>query len=231
MTLSATKYLFAAVGLGLLLSAAAVYRHTASFVSRAHRALGAVTALLPQRSTDHATTYKPVVRFELDGRQIQFSDSVSSNPPAYSVGETVNVLYLESSPYEARIDSFASLWFLPSLLGGMGTIFLTIGGGLILVPALIRRADQRLLHEGRPIEAEFQGVNVNSAISVNGRCPYRVTAQWVDPATSRVRVFQSHDLWFDPTAYIKEKALKVYLDPNNPSRYYVDLSFLPKLAG
>lgn len=231
MILSATKYLFAAIGLGLLLGAAAVYSHTASFVSRASRAHGTVTAMLPQRSSSNGTTYKPVVRFELAGGQMEFADSVSSNPPAYQVGEAVSVLYLESSPNDAKIDSFMSLWFLPTLLGGMGAIFLALGGGLILVPALLRRTDERLLHQGTPIEAEFQGVSVNSSISVNGRCPYRVTAQWLDPATSRMRVFQSHNVWFDPTAYIKDKTLKVFLDPNNPSRYYMDLSFLPKLAG
>lgn len=231
MTLSATKYLFAAIGLGLLTGAALVYNHTASFISRASRAQGTVTAMVPQRSTDNSVRYRPIVRFEHGGQEIQFGDSVSTDPPAFNVGQAVTVLYLESNPHDARIDSFTSLWFLPALLGGMGAIFLAVGGGLILVPALMQRTDERLLHEGRPVDAEFQGVSVNSAISVNGRSPFRVSVQWLDPQTSRMRVFQSHNVWFDPTAYIKEKTIRVFLDPDNPAKYYVDLSFLPKRAG
>jgi hypothetical protein len=231
MTLSTTKYLFAAVGLGMLFAALVAHHQTASFISRASRAQGTVTALVPQRSGDNSSvTYRPIVRFEHEGREVQFSDSVASSPPAYYVGETVGVLYLAYSPDEARIDSFRSLWFVTSLLTGMGIIFFGIGGGLIFLPALTRRADERLLHEGRPVEADFQAVSINSGIAINGRCPYRVTAQWVDPATSRVRVFQSHNVWFDPTAYVKDRKLKVFVDPNDPDKYYVDLSFLPKLA-
>lgn len=231
MTLTTTKYFFAVIGLGMLLGAAAVRSHTASFVARATRTQGTVTALVSQRSTgNNSVSYRPVVRFQAGEQRIVFSSSVASNPPAYSVGETVEVLYLESNPYDAKIDSFSSLWFFPALLGAMGAIFLALGGGLILLPAFTQRTDERLMHEGRPVEADFQGVSPNTAISVNGRCPYRVTAQWLDPSTSRVRVFQSHNVWFDPTAYIKEKKIRVFLDMNNPERYYVDLSFLPRLA-
>lgn len=231
MTISATKYLFAAVGLGMLLGAFVAHHRTAVFVSHASRAQGTVTALVPQRSGDsNSVSYRPIVRFEHEGREVQFSDSLASSPPAYYVGQTVGVLYLAHSPADARIDSFSSLWFVPALLTGMGLIFFGIGGGLILVPALTQRVDERLVHEGRPLEADFQGVSVNSGIAINGRCPYRVNAQWVDPATSRTRVFQSHNVWFDPTAYVKDRKLKVFVDPNDPDKYYVDLSFLPKLA-
>jgi hypothetical protein len=101
---------------------------------------------------------------------------------------------------------------------------------MIVVPLRRRHAGERLLHEGIPIEADFQGVNVNSGVSVNGRCPFRITAQWQDPSTARVHVFQSRDIWFDPSKYINQRAIRVFVDKINPKRYYVDLSFLPKIA-
>jgi hypothetical protein len=144
MTLSTAKYVLAAIGLVLLLASLAVYEQTASFVRRAARAQGTVTALVPHQLSNYSTTngsvstrlsvsysYAPVVRFRHGAQQIQFSDSVASNPPAYHVGETVNVLYLESDPYDAKIESFTSLWFLPMLFGGIGTIFLAVGAGMI----------------------------------------------------------------------------------------------------
>jgi Protein of unknown function (DUF3592) len=142
---SRVKYLFAAIGLVMLLGSLVVYGHTASFVRRAVRAQGTVTALVPRQSTNYPNTngsissgptisytYQPVVRFRLGAQQLQFSDSVATNPPAYHVGETVNVLYLESDPYNARIESFTSLWFLPMIFGGIGTIFLAVGARMIL---------------------------------------------------------------------------------------------------
>jgi hypothetical protein len=230
VTLSATRYFFAACGAAALFGALLVYGHTASFVARASRTHGTVTAMVLQHSSDNSPGYRPVVRFQFGEQQIQFSDAMSSNPPAYSVGQTVSVLYLASNPYEARIESFASLWFLPTMMGAMGTIFLAIGAGMIFVPLLTQRSDERLRHEGRPIDADFQGVTLNSAIAINGRSPFRVTAQWLDPVTSRVRIFQSHNIWFDPTAYIKDQKIRVFLDVDHPEKYYVDLSFLPKLA-
>jgi hypothetical protein len=145
MTHSTARYLLAAIGLVTLLGSLVVYEHTASFVRRASRAQGIVTALVLHQSTNYSNTngsinnrpyvsdsYQPVVRFRHGTQQVQFSDSLASNPPAYHVGETVNVLYLESDPYDARIESFTSLWFLPMVLGGMGTIFLAVGAGMIV---------------------------------------------------------------------------------------------------
>ena len=43
----------------------------------------------------------------------------------------MNVLYLESDPHDAKIDSFTSLWFLPMVFGGTGAIFLAVGVGMM----------------------------------------------------------------------------------------------------
>lgn len=142
MTPSRAKYLFAVVGLVLLLGSLVVCTQTASFVGRAARAQGIVTGLVRVQSSDYYSstthTYRtryawaPVVRFQHDGQLTEFSNSVASSPPAYHVGETVTVLYLESNPYQARIDSFISLWALPMIFGGIGAILLAFGAGMIL---------------------------------------------------------------------------------------------------
>lgn len=144
MTRSTAKYLFAAIGLAMVLGSLMVLNHTASFVHRASRAQGTVTALARQESTDYSNTngstsstpstrytFQPIVRFQHGTQRIQFSDSVASNPPAYHVGEIVNVLYLESDPYSARIESFTSLWFVPIIFCGLGAILLTVGVRMI----------------------------------------------------------------------------------------------------
>jgi hypothetical protein len=54
--------------------------------------------------------------------------------------------------------------------------------------------------------------------------------QWLDPATNQMHIFHSANIWFDPTNFIPGKTLEVLLDANNPHRYLVETSFLPKVV-
>ena len=227
---SIAKYLFVLLGAGMLIGAIAWHLSTRHFLASASRTQGTVVALLPRYSSnDSSPTYAPVVRFNDGSHDIQFTSPSSSNPPSYNIGATVPILYQESNPYNAKIDSFFSLWGGSLIIGILGGIFLLIGGCLIYVPLRRARADDRLVHEGMPVQAQFQSVQFVSNISINGRSPYRVLAQWQDPKTSRIHVFASHNLWFDPTNYISQKEIRVFIERGNPKSYYVDLSFLPVL--
>ena len=229
-TLTALKYVFAVIGAGMLLGAGAMQASTRSFLAHASAVQGTVVALQPKRSSDGSATYSPVVRFQHGAQRIEFTSPTSSSPPGYQVGETVPVLYLETNPYAAKLNSFFSLWGGALILGGLGAVFLLIGGGMILVPLRRNRVDDYLVHEGVPVDADIQSVGINTGVSVNGRNPFRIVAQWQDPATSRVYVFESHNIWFDPSSFIKEKRIRVFVDRANPKKYYVDVSFLPQLA-
>ena len=159
---------------------------------------------------------------------IVFVSSTATNPPGYAKGEKIEVLYFPAKPQEARINSFFSLWGGSVILGVMGAIFFLIGAGVTLVPMLKKRQGEYLKEQGRAIETDFQGVKVNGAVVVNGRNPFRVLTQWKDPSSSKVRVFESNNIWYDPTSHIKSQRIRVFLDKKNSKKYYVDLSFLPK---
>jgi hypothetical protein len=228
-TLATIKYVFTVVGALMLALAVVFYTHTRSFLAHAAHAEGTVIRLQPVRSND-GTTYRPIVRFEYRGRQIEFASNSSSNPPAFSEGQRVPVAYLESDPYSAKIETFFSLYGASVVLTGMGSVFFLIGAGIIFIQVKTQRTDENLLHEGMPIATDYQSVAINNSLAINGRHPFRLLTQWQDPATSQVHVFESHNLWFDPAQYIKQKEITVYLDRTNPNKYYMDLSFLPKLA-
>lgn len=229
-TITIIKYVFLLVGLGMLAGSVALLQHTRAFIARAARADGVVTELVARHSND-SDTWAPVVRFTPGGGEpVEFTSSSSSNPPSYHRGENVVVLYDPAQPQRARIDGFFSLWGAPLILGVLGTVFSGIGSGIMLFGRVSRRRDEELMLNGRPIQAEFQAVEQNTSLTVNGRHPWRVTAQWQDPATTMVHVFHSHNLWYDPTGYIDRKQIMVFVDTANPKKYHVDLSFLPKLA-
>lgn len=69
---------------------------------------------------------------------------------------------------------------------------------------------------------------LDTSIKVNNRSPWALTAQWQHPTTGDIHTFQSAAIWFDPTDHVNRETLDVLVDADNPTRYRVDISFLPK---
>lgn len=221
------QYLFAGLGAAMLAGTVYLSYRVHSFVGASQHAAGEVVAL--DENEDGA---KPIVRFtDRAGRMVEFQSSVRSKPPSNAVGDRVEVLYDPAKPEGAEINGFFSLWLGPLILGGLGAIFFAIGAGWLLFKARRRGLEQRLRREGRPVMTKLQSVALNTSYSVNGVHPFRVCTQWLNPATAQVRVFQSDNLWFDPSEFIGERDITVFIDPANPNRYCMDLGFLPQQAG
>jgi hypothetical protein len=131
--------IFLLVGLGLLGGAAFLVIDTRSDIARADTADGTVIDLIGERDSDGDTIYYPRVRYVTrSGNPVEFTGSVGSSPPAFDVGEPVAVLYDPAEPEEARIDSFFQLWFAALILGGIGLVFASIGGGGALAASQAR---------------------------------------------------------------------------------------------
>jgi len=230
-TLNRIRNIFLLVGLALLAGTVWWAVSTRSFVARAAVAQGTVVALAPSSGSKNSTVYHPVVDYVLPGGQmVEIRSSSGSNPPAYSVGEKVEVLYLPDRPREGRIRGVFSLWGGPLILGGLGLVFSGIGGGMKLAALSKARRVADLRQQGTPVQTAFQAVELNTSLQVNGRHPFQVVTQWLNPATGKLHVFHSDNLWFDPTEFAQERKITVFLDPANPKRYAMDLSFLPELA-
>ncbi len=83
---------------------------------------------------------------------------------------------------------------------------------------------------GTSIKVKFQSIEKNITVSYNVKHPYQIHAHWLNPNTSEIHVFKSKNIWFNPQEYIKQEYVTILIDTNNPERYYMDISFLPKLA-
>ncbi len=229
--------LFLGLGVLGLVGAAFWANHTRSFLAHASHATGTVVNLVGRSSGQSGSgqgrqaTWAPEVQFvSPDGRVHTFVSSTSSSPPAYDRGESVDVLFEASNPDGAKINGFISLWGGPLIITIMCSIFAAIGAVMLLVRRMGERKKSQLLVNGRPVQADIQSAQQNTRITVNGRHPYQLVCQWQDPITSRLHVFTSENIWFDPSKFIERDTATVYLDRRNPKRFYVDISFLPKLA-
>jgi len=227
--------IFAIVGLGLLIGGIFSIQHTRRFLATAVSVPGVVKEIVWQESRSSNNTrggiYYPRISFRTaDGQEISFITNTGSNPPSYRVNEPVTILYDPKQPYHAYIRSFTDLWLLPTILCPLGLVFCSFGVVAVIWKALNARKNDWLKRNGRRIQAEFTGVHLNTSVQVNGSSPYRLVCQWHDPATNKMHVFHSANIWFDPTNYVSGKTLDVLLDPENPHRYLVETSFLPEVA-
>jgi hypothetical protein len=164
-----------------------------------------------------------------NGEEVEFVDSLSSYPPSYTIKETVQVLYLPNQPHKAGIKGAGQYTgvLVLSLLGG---VFFLVGAGISLVLWRKNRLNSWLQRHGRRVQAKIVNVGLDQSLMVNGRHPFQISAQWQNPSTTKLHVFESPNIWFDPSPYIKQETVSVLIDPHDPSRYLVDISFLPQLA-
>lgn len=231
-TVSIIQAVFLAIGAAMLAGCAFWFVHEQRFLASAQRVEGTVTDLERHRSSsDHSSTWAPVVSYVTpDGRTREFVSSSSSNPPSYRRGERVQVLFDPNDPDHAAIEGFFSQWGGIVIVGGLGAVFFLIGGGMWLARRRRTARQAELRSRGRRIEARITSVELNEGFSVNGRHPYRILCQWQDPSTGRMHVFASDNIWYDPSEALDRDTATVFVDPADPGRYWVDTSFLPKLA-
>lgn len=229
-TLIVIKYVFAVIGLAMLVGAIWSFTSTREFLATAVTTEGVVTEMVRSRSSD-STTYSPVVEFTTEsGELIEHSSTSGSNPPSYDVGEKVTVYYQPGQPHRAKISGFFSLWGLATIFGIMGSVFFFIGGGWIAYGWHRAKEVDSLKRTGTPILAEIQSVQPNTSLTVNGRNPYQITAQWLSPYDNKVYVFNSENLWFDPRSYIDREHVTVFIEQDDPDTHFMDTSFLPELG-
>jgi len=112
------------------------------------------------------------------------------------------------------------LVLLPFLI--VGGVFFTIGQVFLARIRKKRREKEELLAMGNCISAEIVGVERNTMIRINGRCPYRVRCRYHAP-DGTVHEFQSADIDYDPTGLFLRDTVDVYIDRYDMDRYHVDL--------
>ena len=133
-------WIFVAIAMVDLTITVLVYRHAQSFIQTASRAQATITKLVERKDDDHGTMYYPVFTFiDSTGQVKEIYSSSGSFPPAYQVGEKVNVLYPPADPKHAKIDGFWELWLWPVLLGTFALMWLFVATLLFVVRFVIGR--------------------------------------------------------------------------------------------
>ncbi len=112
------------VGIGLLLwaIAGAIAYDTERKIADSQRLPGIVVDF------ERGSGYIPIVAYTYQNERREVRGSISSSPPAYDLGEQVDVLISNNPSAPVLINSITELWFAPIILGFIGLVFLFIGG-------------------------------------------------------------------------------------------------------
>jgi hypothetical protein len=213
---------FAYGGIALLVFAAVLLFRTLRVDSLGSRADGVVIRNDwdgGDEATAHAT-----VRFEAEGRTVEFTSQVGTSPPLHAVGDRVTVYFWPGRPEEAVLGGFAEQYLRSLVPGVLGLIFLAIGGSLLWGPGWLARRRARIVAGGLPVRAKVTAIRRDESLEVNGQSPWVIVAVFKDEETGRLVECKSHYLWADPTPdHPPGSEVTVYYLAGRPEKHAFDL--------
>jgi Protein of unknown function (DUF3592) len=221
---------FLGLGVVILVIGVVLVADTARFVAGAERVTGEVIDLSRDEDDEGGVTFHPVVRFTTaDGRTVEFVSPSGSSPPSHSEGDRVEVLYDPDDPQDAQLSGFIDLWLDSVVAFGIGVGFIVVSGFVLFLTRGRSKADMEWLRRhGRRVQGRSPRA-VESILTFQDVSPFQVEAEIDELAGGQPRVVRSEDIWIDPAPYLKDReTVVVYIDPNEPERYFVDVSFLPR---
>lgn len=109
----------------------------------------------------------------------------------------------------------------------VGIPFFLVGLGFVIAVKVMDKKKNRLLQHGKKIYAEVTGSQIVYQVSVNGRHPNRLECRYTDEFTGDVFLYSSRDIFGDTYPYVGQQ-VAVYVNPDNPADYYVDVDSLGK---
>ena len=175
-------------------------------------------------SDDESSSHKVYVSYEVDGTE--YESRLNSYSSTFYEGKRVNIYYDKDNPSKIGMKSMDRLFL---IFPGIGMIFLVLGGTGLIVRINKSSLEKRLKENGEVVYANYSETILNTMYKVNGKSPYIIICEWVNPVDNKRYIFKSKNIWIYPNNIIEEKNIKqfpVYIDKENKNKYFVDVDFL-----
>lgn len=164
----------------------------------------------------------PIVRYTADGKEYRVR--LNSYSSSMRVGDVYTMYYAPDAPHQARNKTFlGSTMFLS--IGG--SFFLFGAGGLWIYTSRVS-GKRRLKEKGDAVTARITAVVRAENITVNGRTPYYLFCETgAVPALAGKRL-KSRYVYEPLPQSLVGTSVRVYFDPEKPTKYLVDTDSLQK---
>ncbi|MBK7131641.1 MAG: DUF3592 domain-containing protein [Bacteroidales bacterium] len=163
-----------------------------------------------------------------DGIERNSQRTQSSKGRKYHDGDKVKVFYQVTDPDKCRITD--------GKRGGKkvvfwGFILLLFNLTMIYLNRKKETTEKYFKTTGRKVEAQILKIDFDMEINIRNKNPYLIHCKWTDPMTGKEYRHTIRYIWQDPeTLLAGRKTIDVYIDRNDPEKYFMDIAFLGDTA-
>ncbi len=159
-----------------------------------------------------------------DGIERIYKGNQSSKGRTHHNGDEIKVFYKTADPDTVRISdgvkSGKKMVFYISLL-------LLFNVYSVYQDKKRNKSENIFRTTGRKAEAQILKTDIDMAVNIQGKNPYSIDCSWVDPITGREYTRTLRYIWQDPKILLAGRSsIDVYIDRNDPEKYFMDISFL-----
>jgi len=142
--------------------------------------------------------------------------------------EKVKIFYQSDNPDKARVTD--------GVKGGRKVIIFSV---LLLVVNIVsvyqdksrNKSAVKFRESGRKMEAEILKIDKDTSITIKREHPYLIDTRWIDPFTGKEYTHTIKYVWKDPKTLLEGRnTIDVYIDRDNPDKYFMDIAFLGDIA-
>lgn len=109
-----------------------------------------------------------------------------------------------------------------SIFMGIGGLFALIGLIWLIILLKKRAGNKRLIAEGYKLEGMVTNVSINTNVRINGIHPRKLECRVNNPYDGNIYLYSSANI-NDDISHLIGQTVTVYVDKNNPKKYYVDV--------
>lgn len=85
--------------------------------------------------------------------------------------------------------------------------------------------------DGRKVQAEITSVEIDNNTTIQRMHPYFINCKWNDPISGKEYTHTIKNLWKDPAPLLAGRnTIDVYIDREDPEKYFMDTEFLGIIA-
>lgn len=156
-----------------------------------------------------------------DGNEIS---TISYRREHTVTGQSVKLWYLQENP--AKINFSEPMGYhIRAMLIALVMIF--FGVYFFLRMSKEDLAKKNLMSTGIKINPAYS-IERNEMFRAGDHNPWIIKARWTDIKSNREYNFTSKNYTADPGDFLKDRmSIDVYINPENPAKYYMDTSFMP----
>ncbi len=110
-----------------------------------------------------------------------------------------------------------------SVFIGVGAVYIILGIIFLNISSKKYKKLREAYDSGNYIIARFNSANQDTNIRINNQRPFIAVFEYFDQYTGIMHFYKSQPIMFDPTHSLTGRDVKVYIHPDDPECYYVDI--------